>query len=291
MLRIILVIDDYNELIYLQTLLKKMGFDVEGIQNTKKYQDVSLGFNPQILITSARGSKVNGLALAQGIIKMRGYPKIIALGVRVNEFDENKLNSMGIDQILDSPVNPKKLFSTLALLGGVDEEVLLAKYAKIKGYLNPMTNSESTVVNSAGGEREDHDIDFQLDDPGQASQEIKKIKLAINELTGSDIKSEAKSEVKFPIKSERAGEVEGVDPGIQKNSLEESAENIEARQKRFEKIQKEVGELTPQNFDRERIMNFNKIIRSWPQPEDLSEIEDERKKFVKSLFTHKNENK
>jgi hypothetical protein len=266
-----------------------MGFDVEGIQNTKKYQDVSLGFNPQILITSARGKKVNGLALAQGIIKKRGYPKIIALGVRVNEFDENKLNSMGIDQILDSPVNPKKLFSTLAILGGVDEEVLLAKYAKIKGYLNPMTNSESTVVKSAGVEREDHDMEFQLDDPGQASQEIKKLKLAINELTSSDIKSNAKSDLKFPIKSERVGE--GVDSGIQKNSLKESAENIEARKKRFEKIQKEVGELTPQNFDRERIMNFNKVIRSWPQPEDLSEIEDERKKFVKSLFTHKNENK
>ena len=31
MLRVALVIDDYNELIYLQTILRKIGIDVEGL--------------------------------------------------------------------------------------------------------------------------------------------------------------------------------------------------------------------------------------------------------------------
>ena len=257
MLRVALVIDDYNELIYLQTLLKKIGFDVEGLQNPKKYPDVSLGFNPHILITTAKGKKVDGLLLAQSVHRRRGLPKVLALQTPGAMVSADEQEACGIDLVIDSPVNVKKLLMGLSSLGNIDEVVLLEKYAKIVATLNSENNSE--LVTSAN---------YEYDENGQI---VTKAKAAKEEIESIFTKPLATAPVPVPA------------PGAVKSSMT-TKEDHKEREQRFSDWLKNMEPLVSQNFDRERILDFNKMIRSAQRAEDIQEVEDERKKFVRALF-------
>ena len=77
MIRLLLVIDDYNEMIYLQTILKKLGLDIEAVSNPRKFTDTILGFNPSIVVMTAHGKKVTGFEFAQSMRKKKGLPDLI----------------------------------------------------------------------------------------------------------------------------------------------------------------------------------------------------------------------
>ncbi len=272
MLRVFLVIDDYNELIYLQTLLKKLGFDVEGLQNQKKYTDLSLGFNPHLLITTAKGKKVDGLALARSVHKRRGLPKIVALVSGDETVPPHEAEACGIDQVLESPINPKKLILALSTLGNLDETALMDKYSKIKGLVHPEANELRTGL--------------ETDENGQVVDDIRRVKSAIGAITSQPL--DLASERFEPATSAHSG-----DSGAEE-SLSEAADAIAAsspllqetpeRQERFANWRDEMGVLPKRSFDRDRIREFNKRIRSAPPPPDLEAIEDERRRFVKTLF-------
>ena len=52
MRKILILDDDYNELMFLETFFKKMGFDVIGIQKPQFVEKTVLGFIPQLFIVS-----------------------------------------------------------------------------------------------------------------------------------------------------------------------------------------------------------------------------------------------
>lgn len=288
MLRVFLVIDDYNELIYLQTLLKKLGFDVEGLQNPKKYADLSLGFNPQVLITTARGKVVDGVALAKNVRKRNGSPKIIALKSHEVNLSSETLEEAGIDMVVETPINPKRLILALATIGSLDENVMFEKFSKMKGLNQP-----------AGG---DPHVHVKYDDNGQPVEDLNKLKMNISELTGAP---KAASEPMFPIDKKPVGDkvaaaesqfnvqkaTNEIEPSGTLNYAKANAEkrvtpeSDPERLKRFERWQNEIGPLPKKNFDRERILAFNKKIRATPLPDDIDDIEDQRKLFVKTLFS------
>ncbi len=297
MLRIFLVIDDYNELIYLQSLLKKLGFDVEGLQNQKKYADVSLGFNPQILITTARGRKVDGLALSRSIAKRRGIPKVIALRSPGDSFSPSDFEDAGVDEVLDSPINPKKLLLCIATLGAVDEVVLLEKYVKIKA--NAMVTDEEAQLITV------------FDDNGQPSQDIQRVKAAL-ETAHKQIVEGGDAAARFPLAnangtSEAVSDAVGVkefsvtptadrtstdakhdrDTPTESSALADEIGVGPARQLRFDKWIGEMGKLPVSYFDRSRILEFNRKIREQGSTEDIEEIESDRRDFVRALFKGK----
>ncbi|MCB0350666.1 MAG: hypothetical protein KDD38_05745 [Bdellovibrionales bacterium] len=222
-----------------------MGFDVEGLQNQRKYSDLSLGFNPQVLVTTLKSGKVDGLALAHSIRKVRGWPRIIALKASENNEARDDIEAAGIELVLDSPVNPRKLLLGISTLGGVDEQALLDKYDKIKGQIvSPYhTDVPSDQEVAAGSDEEELEV-LSFDDMGQPVEEVQKVK-----------------------KTESADSVVSI-----------------KRRERFDKCIKEMGELSAQNYDRNKIREYNKKIRAWEQPDDIEEIENERKQFVKALF-------
>jgi PleD family two-component response regulator len=125
MLRILMVLEDYGELMFLQTVLKKMGFDVDAIQNPRSFNDSVLRMNPDVLVMTAHGKKVNGIELAKGIKRVRGIPHVIliaAIGAVKND-----------DQMvwLDSPVGAMDLLNTIADVGNLDKAGLADKFSKL----------------------------------------------------------------------------------------------------------------------------------------------------------------
>jgi CheY-like chemotaxis protein len=242
MVRVLLVVDDYNEMIYLQTVLKKIGFDVEALNSTKKYTEASLGFNPQVVVGSIQGQKVDIMHLAKEIRRNRGLPKFVGLRTGVGAGDAEALKSEGLDLVLETPVNMRKLILGMTQLMNVDDKGFIEKLHKIQ---NQKTSDDGDEVAFLGS------LD-QLD--GDPIERLKK-----NEL--QNVLTEA------PVRPDLV-----------------SGDQAMTRSHRYSKFLETHPAPKPGRFQRQRILEFNKLIRAAEKPDDLEEIEDQRKKFVKAMF-------
>ncbi len=128
MLRVLMVLDDYGELMFLQTVLKKMGFDVDAIQNPRLFQDSVLRMNPDVLVMTALGKRVKGLELLNFVRKVRGVPRVLML--HAAGLEPGRVP--GVDDWLDSPVAATKLLSSIALLCNLDNEALQEKFKRMR---------------------------------------------------------------------------------------------------------------------------------------------------------------
>lgn len=146
MKRILLVIDDYGELLFLQTLLKKLGFDVDGIQNERHFEENFLSLNPEIIVATAKGKKVNGIDIAEGMRKVRGFPKIILIagGPILERLRGLKISS--VDGVIESPVSANQLLGQIAEVGQLDKETLLDKYRKLKATLSADREADREIL-------------------------------------------------------------------------------------------------------------------------------------------------
>jgi hypothetical protein len=224
------------------------------------------------LITTAHGRKVNGLDLIRTIEKKRGLPKIIALHSTEAPIIEDDVKGLGIDLILESPTSAKKLILGLASICDLDETVMLEKYSKIK---------------STAGEDDDHEtMVASYDETGkEIAVQPKLFKLNEDRPIG----------VQFPLKKEPVPAdpaIDAVDLNLDGSAATPPRELVtyedsEARKDRFDRFIAENDKLEPANFDRERIAQFNKKIRSAPPVPDIQEIERDRKAFVAAMYEKK----
>ena len=128
MLRVLMVLEDYGELMFLQTVLKKIGLDVEGIQNPTMMGTAILKVNPDVLIMTADGKRVNGLELSKYVKRLRGLPHIMLVrsaGVAPDP-DPN------IEGWVESPVVIPQLLRVVAELCEIEKGVLEDKFQKLQ---------------------------------------------------------------------------------------------------------------------------------------------------------------
>ncbi len=128
MLRILLVLEDYGELMFLQTVLKKIGFDVDGIQNPRGFQEAVLRLNPEIVVMTAGGKRVNGLELKRELRRVGGIPRIVL----IRAAGASPADDGDVDGWLDSPVSANALLAEIALRCGLDPQMLNDKLLKLR---------------------------------------------------------------------------------------------------------------------------------------------------------------
>lgn len=123
-----MVLEDYGELMFLQTVLKKIGFDVDAIQNPRSFQDSVLRMNPDVLVMTSVGKRVKGYDLASGLKRPRGTPKIILIQAP----NAPEIFDPQVDGWLKGPVAALDLLNTIGDLCGLDKAVLAEKFQKLK---------------------------------------------------------------------------------------------------------------------------------------------------------------
>ena len=131
MKRILLCLEDYNELIFLQTSLKKLGFDIEGIQNPIKVNELLMTFNPRLIFMTRNGKKVNGKLMAEKINKRMGLPRIVLINAPHQDDWDESVEDINVDDVIESPINIRTVLKLTALHTDTSEESLLSKYEKI----------------------------------------------------------------------------------------------------------------------------------------------------------------
>src|SRR5262249_36377694 len=134
MIRVLLALDDYSELVFNQTMLKKMGFDVVGVQTPHAVSENLLSFGPQVLVVSAHGKKINGIHLTQTIRRPRGFPKIFLVfhSHQASSAERKEAEGAVYEVALESPIDPKVLLQNIAEHTNLDAKQLLEKFEKVK---------------------------------------------------------------------------------------------------------------------------------------------------------------
>lgn len=148
MKKIMLVIDDFQELVHIESVLKRVGFDVLSIGKEVLLADAIVGFHPDILMASARGRAVDGFRLAPRIKKMTPPPRV-ALVVATNQTITltNEVRPF-VDALIEAPIDGKRLIQIVAQLAGIASENLLKKYEKLSA--SGLKSSDGSIRVSDG---------------------------------------------------------------------------------------------------------------------------------------------
>lgn len=151
MLRVLLVLEDYGEQVFLQILLSKLGFDIGTVKNPKAMNDSVANLNPDVVILTAKGKRVMGTELSGQIKRIQGRPKIVLTAPLAVREKLTKKEVQFAEAVLESPVSPNKIIETLCIIGNMDSSPLLEKYRKLKPQLAKSAEIESVYLQGGDG--------------------------------------------------------------------------------------------------------------------------------------------
>lgn len=155
MLRVLLAVEDFGEMVYLQILLSKIGFDVGTVKNPKVLTDSLYKMNPDMVLLTARRKRVIGIELSKQTKKVVPKCKIILLAPPQIRDRLTKTELMHAEAVLETPVNPPALLEMIARLSNLNVDTLMEKYKKMKAQL-PAAPGASTYVHGSE-QNQDHD--------------------------------------------------------------------------------------------------------------------------------------
>ncbi len=125
------VIEDYNEMLFVETVLKKIGFDCLGVQNDMGIGDKVLSFSPAMILVDGYGRKINGLQLSQKLNRPKGEPKIVLIMTPPETVSDQLLAKHKISGLINRPIHPVQLIEELARVLELDIKVLRAKLDRL----------------------------------------------------------------------------------------------------------------------------------------------------------------
>ncbi len=134
MRRILLVIDDFNELVGLETLFRRLGFDVLSLGREALVADAILGFPPDLVIATGRGRNVDGLKLAAKLRSGVIHPRLVVLLPLGKDGDfgsDPGLARADVDAVIETPFDPQAALKVVSRLLAIPVEPLLEKLSKI----------------------------------------------------------------------------------------------------------------------------------------------------------------
>lgn len=254
MIRVLLVVDDYQELLFLQTLLKKTGFDVDGTQNPKKFEEYMLTLNPELIIATSKGKNINGLELAESIKKTNNKPFFILIVPNQMANKVRGLKFKNVDSMIDSPIDAKKMLTTIARVASLDSDQLIEKYRRIIIQLDADNESDLQVLKNQDSLRE-------------------------NPPSGGN------SSFSSPLLSPTA---ENSSPKSQRLDLSPSTIEAEERAQRMQKALDSLKTPKRDGYPKQVVERFNKQIRNEESSLQLEDLDAERQAFVKALFQPQN---
>ena len=222
MRKILLCLEDYNELLFLETLLKKLGFSVESATNEFVFPDKLLAFSPDLVIATGDGSKINGERISRKVKKKGLHAKLLLLFPRDKIMGDATIDDFIADGAVETPVNPRRLINSICHLTGLEVQMVISKFDKLpiaKDFQNP--EGKAQVIHA---------------------------------------KSPREAQAVMLKKS----------PGD--------------RSTRYASLLKDVPPSNQSTFSHSTVSSELKDIRKFEKETDLSELEEDRKKFVTALF-------
>lgn len=144
MRKVMLVIDEFSEMVGLESFLRRLGFDVLSLGKEMLVTDALLSFQPEVVIASFKGRNVDGLRLALRLKKTMIPPPRVALAYSGPRPQIPQESQRLVEALIEIPVEPQSVIQMLSKLSGLPAEPLLEKYAKVSAAV--LTRDEKAVL-------------------------------------------------------------------------------------------------------------------------------------------------
>jgi hypothetical protein len=123
--------DDYVENSRIETLLKKVGFDVMVLGTEVGLADKIISFNPDIVVAAGSSSKVASLSVGMKLKDLRSFNASVILGFPKN----SKINPMDLlkirmDRLVEAPFADEGLVRNMCEILALNSEAFLQKLRK-----------------------------------------------------------------------------------------------------------------------------------------------------------------
>lgn len=126
--KVLLVYEDYSEMTTIQSVLKKVGFDVMSISSEFSLSQQILAFNPDIVIGYGKGPKVSTVGVGRRLKEMpRWTGRVVLIFPTGPKPDPQDLLRIRMDMAVEAPVDATRILQVLAQLTGQDSRALVGK--------------------------------------------------------------------------------------------------------------------------------------------------------------------
>lgn len=153
MKKILLINEDFNEQLFLDTFLKKIGFDTLALRSEVSLLDTLLGFKPNVVIATGDGPKVKGLRIAEKLKKRGSKAVLMLLFPPHRARDEKAMAAFKDFTIIETPVNPRLLIGLLCDALGLNKDVIMQKFERL-----PMVKAASGTTEKDGQKQNDSSL-------------------------------------------------------------------------------------------------------------------------------------
>ncbi|MGZ3805586.1 MAG: hypothetical protein ACXVB4_15320 [Pseudobdellovibrionaceae bacterium] len=316
--RILLVYEEYSEMMGAQATLQKVGFDVLGISTEYTLSENVLSFNPDVVVGFGRAGKVTTIGVGRRLREMsRWQGKVLLVlpaGYKPNPQDFAKIRA---DMLVEAPLPSLRLMQIIGKMLGYDEALLqerLAKHGTDAGKTEgagmmgsgPEVNSNESLVITGTIETEkkgSEKLKFDFEVSPEAPTEVKKSEAQDLEALWNDLTNNHElhitPEEELAAKSSKGKKVsfdlEERNQEFSENELEKVARSLQgahnAEAERVAKYAKFTAKIT--DFDIHQSLNKTasrkvqkEIAKHW-NPKEIEDQDDLRRSFTQALFKKK----
>jgi hypothetical protein len=146
--KILLVYEEYTEMMHTQSALIRVGFDVLGITTEYTLNENILSFNPDVVIALGRGGKVTTLGVGRRLREMTRWQGkavlVLPAGYKPNPQDFGKVRA---DMLLEAPVPLTRLVQVLAKMLEMDEMQAIERLNKPHADVTPAKEEGAAIPN------------------------------------------------------------------------------------------------------------------------------------------------
>lgn len=129
--KILLVFEDYTELVAVESTLKKIGFDTIGLTNEYSVAERVLGFNPDLVVVASSGQRLSVLNVGKKLKEMKKWTgKTILCFTSQNHPSPQDLIQMRSDHIFNQTLEPVQLVEIMIQILDIEDAHILEKLSK-----------------------------------------------------------------------------------------------------------------------------------------------------------------
>lgn len=301
-IKILLVYEEYSELMIAQTTLQKVGYDVLAITTEYTVGENILSFNPDVVVGYGKSGKVTTMGVGRRLREMTRWQGkgvlIFPAGYQPSPQDFAKIRG---DVLLEAPIPGVRLLQVIAQLVGDDEAVLLDRLSKQS---LDIPEQGPVIVDSLPATPETSKYVESAPTPAQKAPDLESLwkeltegaKPPSEELKDPvETKDPAERKASFEAKPSISFDLKERESELNEHEIEELAEELQRVKKterervaRYAKITAKMEMTkTPQGFSKVKSRQVQKeLVKSW-NPEDIAQQDHERREFTKALFRKK----
>jgi CheY-like chemotaxis protein len=150
MRKILLVIDEYRDLVATENFLRRLGFDVLSVGKDVLVNDALGRFHPDIVVSTFKSRSVDGLKLAAKLKKQNSAIMFALVHTSSSPPELTVADENLVDAFIELPLNPNEAIRIVAKLAQINPEPLLEKFEKLAGAR--LNNGDGVVI--VGKERD-----------------------------------------------------------------------------------------------------------------------------------------